>query len=474
MEDFLPQLDVDKIREFPAELGAFDSESLCVRYSFAHDEYTAAMRSLPDANELPDHLKTVVHEKTHLLHFITTPFGLLIYRLRGLQTFLVSDAVRTARGHGHAVAFPLQKTFRTLPGPVAREVEQRIQVWYGVELLILILMGEIDVWQTHILTNPYLRGVTLAELFAQIQYYLVQRQAGPDVRAEPEKIDAENAGIEGTLLATDLLLGGANTLAIIESAGTASEYFGSTRLTLDQFKAEVEQAAWSSTTAPKSWLIDGLRSVCAASLPEFILSYLALCEVALFGPSLPEHRPLRTRGINVREMLPFLRWFDLIHAASQVPPMTSLADYGRYTAAVCRAAGFTPPGDVVDASVAATPEPPHDPSERAYWKAQRMRRDMPAAFLNYPSILARLPMEFDFPVITYRDRTLFLKDKLLLHQFVLGYLTRAVVRRMLLRQDLAVTMPYAPTTEETAFYTAELAAVLEGGLGYRVTGIALS
>ena len=226
MEDFLPQLDVDKIREFPAELGAFDSESLCVRYSFAHDEYTAAMRSLPDANELPDHLKTVVHEKTHLLHFITTPFGLLIYRLRGLQTFLVSDAIRTARGHGHAVAFPLQKTFRTLPGPVAREVEQRIQVWYGVELLILILMGEIDVWPTHILTNPYLRGVTLAELFAQIQYYLVQRQAGPDVRAEPEKIDAKNAGIEGALLATDLLLGGANTLAIIESAGTASEISG--------------------------------------------------------------------------------------------------------------------------------------------------------------------------------------------------------------------------------------------------------
>lgn len=474
MQDFLPRLDVDKIREFPAELGAFDSESLCVRYSFGRDDYDAAMQSLRGATELPDHLKTVVHEKTHLLHSTTTPFGLLIYRLRGLQTFLVSDAIRVAGASGHQVTFPLQKTFRALPKAVAREVEQRIQVWYGIELLILVVMGEIDVWQTHILANPYLRGVTLAELFSQVQFYLAQRQAAPGTAIEPETVDAEHAGVEGALLATDILLGGANTLAIIESAGTASEFFGSTRLTLDQFKAYVEQAPWSSTTAPKSWLIHGLRLVRAASLPEFILSFLALCEAALFGPCLPEHRSLRTHGINVREMLPFLRWFDLINAASKVPPMTSLADHERYTTAVCRAAGLTPPKDVVDASVAAAPEPPQDPSEHAYWKAQRMRREEPWTFLNYPFILGRLPMDLDFPVISYRDRTLFLKDKLLLHQLVLGYLTRAVVRRMLLRPDLSVAMPYTPTPEETTFYTTELSAVLEGAHGYRAAGLVIS
>ena len=104
-------MDVDKIREFPAELGAFDSESPCVRYSFAHDEYTAAMRSLPDANELPDHLKTVVHEKTHLLHFITNPFGLLIYRLPACKRS--SSAMRTGllEGTGMPSRSPCRRRF---------------------------------------------------------------------------------------------------------------------------------------------------------------------------------------------------------------------------------------------------------------------------------------------------------------------------------------------------------------------------
>ena len=136
--------------------------------------------------------------------------------------------------------------------------------------------------------------------------------------------------------------------------------------------------------------------------------------------------------------------------------------------ALCRALGWAPPKEVVDASVASSPHMPDEPYERMYWKAQRVRSEAPGAFLNYPYIIARLPMDFDFPVIVYKDKTVFLKDKASLRFFNIGYLTRTVLRRMLLQANIGVTLPCSPLEAEKASYTAELEHILEGLLGFRV------
>jgi len=128
----------------------------------------------------------------------------------------------------------------------------------------------------------------------------------------------------------------------------------------------------------------------------------------------------------------------------------------------------------VQATVNAGGDPPLDPRERVYGKALRIRMQGPGAFLDSLAILGHLPMDMDFPVIQYTDRTLFLKDKVLLHQLIMSYLTRAVVRRMLLRADLTVQMPYPPLPEESALYTTELKAVLEQALGMPVPGVLVS
>jgi hypothetical protein len=228
------------------------------------------------------------------------------------------------------------------------------------------------------------------------------------------------------------------------------------------------------TTVPKSWLHDAIHFVHASTLPEFLMSYLALCEVALFAPVLFEHRALRKGGVKSSEILPFVRWRSALEASSKVSPLTSLSDYDRYTRQVCEGARLTPPQDIVQATVNAGGDPPRDPRERVYWTAMRIRTQGPGAFLDSLGILGHLPMDMDFPVIQYTDRTLFLKDKVLLHQLVMSYLMRAVVRRMLLRPDLTVPMPYPPLPEETALYTTELKALLEQALGISVPGVLVS
>jgi hypothetical protein len=473
MDGELPALDIDRIAEFPADFGDFSFESLTVRYDFTRDEYRAAMAAFPSTRELSEPLKTAIHETTHLLHSTTTPFGLFVYRVRGLQTRIVSDAILAVRSRGHDVTFPLQKTFRSLPRDAAGEVEWRLRLWYGLELIVLAMMGEADVFNTHIVNNRYVRGLTVAGLFAHAQLYFAQARGVPE--APIEALDPMNARAEASLFVGDLLLGGASTLAVIETAGTVSEYVASEHLNLMDFKARMQGASWMHTTVPKSWLSPALDHVRASTLPEFILSYLALCEVALFPPVLLEHRPLRTGAVKSIDILPFARWHRALAAAASVSPMTALTDYDRYTREICATAELTPPMDVVAASVnTADSAPPLDPRERAYLKAQLIRARGPGAFLDCLGMLGRLPPDLDFPVIQYTDRTLFLKDKVLLNAVVTGYLVRAVVRRMLLRPDLVVTMPYPPTPEESAFYARELTSMFEETLGMRVPGVGVA
>lgn len=468
----LPALDLDNFAELPSDFGTFSFESLCVTYDFTRGEHDAARAGLRGASELPEPLKTVAHETTHLLHATTTPFGLFVYRMRRLQVLLVSDAVRVARSGGHAMTLPLQKSMRALPRAIRSEVEQRLRAWYGVEILLLVMMGEVDVWMPHVVRNPYLQSVSVAQLFAQAQYLLAQL-TGEDL--EIENVSPSDVAAEAPLMAFDVLAGGANTLAVIETAGTVAEYAGCSRLDLDQFKAEILGARWIHTTVPKQWLESGLHQVRASTLPEFVGSYLALCEVALFTPVLAEHRPLRRSGIEAVDILPFRRWQLLLQAASQVPALESVQDYERYTGQVCGIAGLVPPRDLVQASVTAAGGPPAEPREFTYWKAQRIRSQTPGAFVDpLRTTLQGLPMDLDFPVIRYTDRTLFVKDKERLHRLLLGYLVPAVLRRMLLRPDLNVQMPYPPTAEESTFLAGELKGWLEQTLEVTLPEITIS
>src|SRR5262249_42540737 len=220
--------------------------------------------------------------------------------------------------------------------------------------LILVLLGEVDTWLKQIQRNPFLRGVSLTGLFALLQVYIARHYAlqqqfgppggpgGPPGREasdagdyEPDEVDlAVQARVESMLLTSDILGDWVNTLSIIESAGTASEYWGCRRLSLDGVKATIRGARLTLTPVPRMALEEALCRVGATTLDEFIPSYLAICELALFGPVMPQHRHLRRGRIRLYEIVPFLRWSELLNAASKTPPLTGLSDYERYTSAL--------------------------------------------------------------------------------------------------------------------------------------------
>ncbi|MGZ8876231.1 MAG: hypothetical protein ACXW1F_07085 [Halobacteriota archaeon] len=500
LHDTLLALDPSGIEDFPAELGAFSVESLCVSFNFTRQQHLDALAGAVPAiitgQELPENVKTVIHETTHLFHTLTTPLGLFIHRLRRLQGRLVIEAIRQIVRGGIQPRFPLIKMRGRVPGNAAERFETYLQIWYAIELYVLILLGEIDFWQQHLTKNPLVKTLNLTQIFISVQNYLalhineIQRfgslsnqllETTPAFTGyEHENFDAlAQERFWGNILVTDMASGGgANTLGVIESAGTVSEYYGSQALDLEVWKQSIS-AKPSVRSGPQSWLLWAFH-IRAKTLPDFMHAYLGICELALFAPLLPEYRPLRKDEINLRELLPYTRWFTLLGAAQNIDPPTSPLDYSRYVDTLSEAAGWPTITQIAQLAVQGGNTVPLDPVEQVYRKAQHMRVEQPAIFLNYPWFVFPATREhlakridFEFPVIKYTDKTLFTKDKEKLNLLNIFYLCRLATRTLLLKDTVDLKLPYDPLDEERVQYARAIQEMLSAATGAKMPKVSI-
>lgn len=498
--DILTALDVHGVKERPAELGAFNVESLSVRYDFTREELASAIRALSPETDPLEPVKTVMHETTHLFHTLTTPFGFLVYAVRRMQAMLVRDAIIELRfEHGLKIRYPLVRWARELPRQARDAIHSYLSLWYKSELFILFALDGVKSWEQQILRNPLLRNTSQAMLFADIQnalaafYRRLARQAAvasgtslaeaalPFADYVADEVSAEGTG-EGLLLIVQTLLDDLNMIFVTESAGTFAESWGcqSTNATevWRHFQATFNKRGLGNTVATK--ILDGRLNTSNAS--EFVQSYLVLCELSLLGPVLPQHRSLRRGPVDLWELIPFLRWWRLVTLAREIEPMHSLDDYGRYTEELCERLGWVSPKTMTQATAAQHIGLPGDFQEATFVTASQWRASAPGIFQNYGWVLqgddaahAAFLSEFHFPVMQYRDRTFYLKDTVRLSSLTREYLVRATLRAVLLRDKISIRMPYRPKDDkELAFFREGLVGDLAEIIGIRINELELT
>jgi len=498
MEEILTALDLRGVRDLPGEMGAFSVESLFVRYDFSFDELVGAFRALPDAQELPEPLKTMVHETTHLFHTITTPFGFLIYALRRLQASVVIDAINSLRfAHKMKVRYPLVDFIFQMPPKVQQDVGPYLKVWYECELFILLALDGPEAWGRQAVENPLVRGLGPSELFSRIQRYLAifyreqirkLRAAGggggeanaplPFADYEPDEPGLGGSGKDDrNVIAIQMMVGEANMIAITESAASVAEFWRNTRLNREQFFQQVQSRWQQQGLALASGFLRG--AINARRAEEYVLSYLALCDVALFGPVLPHHRHFR-KGANILyQVLPFFRIRDLLGAAHEIRAMESLGDYVRYTSELCRALGWVAPAEITQFTAKEHVALETDNLELAYLISSHYRKSKPWIFQDYSFLLAgdnkQFWMDINFPVIQYGDRTVYHSNKALLVPLTRFYLVRAALRAILLRDNVSLKLPYRPkNAEEVSFLRETLIQDLESAIGLRINDLSLN
>jgi len=500
--DIFSAFDLSGIPDRPGELGAFSIESLYVRYDFTYQEFVDSFALLPPKVELPEPLKTVTHETTHLFHTLTTPFGFLIYALRRVQAFLVQNAINDLRrNYGLTVRLPLMKFARGLPESIRKDTEHYFGMWFECELFILFALDGFEAWNQQVLKNPYLTGLGPSDLFSRTQRWIarlyrdheraVRREfkRPPDEATLPfgdyraDKLGGKsNRSTDFYVLTQSTFLDDLNMIFVTESAGTIAESFGSSGRASDvwdRFRKTFDRRGIGNMFGVR--LMES--SMKASSASEFVLSYLALSELALFGPVLPQHRAFRAgKHADLWELMPFLRWQRLVGAAGKIRPMRGMEDHERYVGELCQALGWIDPTTLTRFTADRHVSMENDTVEAIYVAASGYRRADPTVFLDYGWVLtgdgpehARFLSLFNFPVVQYRDRTLYHRDKELLLGLTRWHLLRVALRTILLRDRVEIQMPYRPKDdEEVAFMRQTLIDDLQQAIGIRVDRLTLT
>jgi hypothetical protein len=502
MDDIFTAFDVSGVSDRPGELGAFSVESLYVRYDFTRQDMIDAFDAITPDADLPDPVKTILHETTHLFHTITTPFGFLVYALRRLQATMVGNAIIDLRRmYGLSIRYPLIHFARQLPPEVQRHVQPYFRVWYECELFILFALDGFEAWNQQFLRNPMLRGMPVSELFSRTQSSIAinYRTVARNLRNEKglpgddlslpfadyvvDEFPGEAAlAYERLMSHTRVIADDLNMIFITESAGTFAESWGIDAISLDVFWQRFRKSFSRRGLGNLIGLHILEGKIPTSRLSELVLSYLTLCELALFGPVLPHHRRLRQGHSDVFELIPFLRWWRLIGAAAEVQPMRSLDDYERYTRELCQVLKWVTPTSITGLAATQHVAIPFDMQEALYVEASRYRREVPGLFLDYGWVLRgegethlKFLSQFNFPVIQYRDQTFYHRDQELLHSFTRWYLLRAALRSILLRRRIALRLPYRPRdAEEVSSLRETLLDDLQDLTGIRVRNLTLT
>jgi hypothetical protein len=485
----------DDVQDAQIESGRFSIESLFVSYSFSLDELIAAFDGLDRTSELPEVLKTVVHESTHLYHAMTTPFGFLIYAVRRLQAILVVNTIKSLRErHGVKIRRPLARYILSLPQAVQNDLGGNLSAWYECELFVDLALNTTDALE-RLLLRPPTAGIPPSLLFRKVQQYLAigyreqilalktlrpetpeAATAVPFEQFQPDEFTDDKGHVDRFQLALQIFLEDSNMVSVTESAATVAEFCKTTQLSYADFMDRLPRL-FAQQRLGNPYVSHGLRgTIPTQDVQEFVGSYLALCDVCLFGPVLPHHRHFRIAGGDLIGILPFFRWLDLLGVAPKVSPMRSVDDYGRYTDELCHELGWVTPREIAAFTATHHVSMLGDKFEQTYVQASRHRQRYPWIFQDYQFQLAgnndyqiEFLRTFNFPVIQYRDQTVYQKDKEALMFYTSVHLLRAALRKIMLNKDIQLRMPYRPKNPpEVAFLRDSLVSDLEEIIGYRV------
>lgn len=486
------------------EAGGLGADSLFARFDFTRDALLAARARRLDAirsgrpGEMPAELRTYVHELTHYVQYTTTPYGLFLHHCRVLQNRATIEIVQTLLASSGGFMMPLLRNVPDLSGESEATVRRGLALWLNVESLVASLAGDqerraalvsafvADVKRLDAGLRPRLPPLLdFREAFARVQESLADlitslnhaaEQMGNEVPMVCPVSDADRSAIRVELadatglspdqdradlradLALELFGNPWNVEAVIESAATAAEFWGSD-ISYDQFLAWADAPVDPRLRLYRNCIAQALPSIKSRQLSTVIPTYLALCELALSAPLLPEHAVLRRQKSDFRQILPTHRWMELLRAAGKVRPMNGRTDHSRYVTDLCRDLDWVHPVQIAKSAVDG-PTMVSAPLSQIYNWGQRARALSSGDFIGLDRyLLEDTPTasawrdRFNFVIIDYADVTTYHADKGFLRAMTTRHLETLGLRCIMEGRQLLIKAPYRGDDAERRWMT---------------------
>lgn len=473
--------------------GLFNFESLNVRLGFERARLDWARSEFLRTGRPPEELRAYVHELTHYVQSTTTPFGIFLHYCRQLQTADTVELVRALLKAGLKVERPLiRRAPVDLDGPIGSTVRGVVARWTNTEYLAAFLGQNYKKFINYAeaLTSDGAKFMvpdhltSFGRLQGGIAHFIETENAGRQSMGFPpwdqgdfdvDAINAEGASFGShdsralERMAVGLELLGRNpwgTRSIIESAAMAAEWAESGH-SLESLREIAKDWSDPDTADYRRCLERGFGVIQTDDLPQFCFTYVALSELALQAPLLPQHAGLRKGTLDPTQLFPSLRFWALLTVARDVAPLRGLSDVGRYYTDLCAALGWVHP---VQLQTIAQHAPANigDRRVQRYLWAQQERARCQHAFINLlrrdcdPTVEgAVFRARYAFPVIEYTNKTLYMGDKDALWSLTTQHLLTYTMRQIMLGKTLTVPCPYRGDPKEAETLTIWLREELE-------------
>jgi hypothetical protein len=447
----LQEVDIELIGKQSPTLGVFDSLALSARYNFTWEEYQlgAAFFALNE-QALPEVIKTILHETTHLYQMLSTPYGYYYHLVRSFQSNQAVVLWRILQKKG-TTKHPLMTAIaRCRPREAFPDLWFNLYLWYLAEIVLLYMEGNKDIYLRQRLNNPLFKGKPVVQCFAELEACLAALLAatGRNCDYVGHNLFIEGSRDEEMAMTALKATGDFDVLSILESWAKTSEFWNS----------EIEGSSYSKYLFPSPLSIEQSRyyyliehakpSIKTTDHRRFVWTYAALCELSLFGPILPQHSKLRSGKTTLAEIHPLSRFLSFLRTAAEIEPVRNLdSDYRRFIEEVCSAKAWPSPLAMNDG--VAFHYPPQDLRSDLYHRAQALRARVPSAFIDLScwytpknDFTKELTYYFVHPVMEFSDKVLFHKDKTVVAFFITQYAVNAYLRKFLLSDDLTVTLPF--------------------------------
>lgn len=470
----------------------FDIDSLVARYDFSVKEWKRALSAMSRGSPFSDEMRSWVHEQQHLYHTVTTPFGLFVWRLRSLQTNTVRNLlILLPQQFSLPVKFPLLGYIETLPQSVRQEFKFTLMLWHAAEMVVNQQLGTLAETEALELKSQFTAGRTPVDFFRIVQaniaaeYEMLENAAqergeasrdGIRMPVQPllnESIPDMTSERKLSILTDTVRMTLSEEMAmpsVLESAGLAAEYWWDRNEDITQI---FNAAKTSFDRQDSAYILPLTRTSYAipkAAPHALLATHLAICDLALFGPVLPQHFPLRKSGVHISELFPNLRLEKIWSVLGQVAPMHGPTDYQRFTDEICALLGWVTPSKIVEGSDILRPTIMADARDGVYEEALRWRCALPGIFADPEAAFvdeAAQPFfnTFSCPIMQFTDKVLYSANKPLLEWFTTSYLFYLWHRQLFIGRPSPMKLPWRSTPGEVETLRTTLQEMMEASLG---------
>lgn len=438
----------------------FDIFACKIKFSFDSSSYLNSLKQYKEKGAVDDCLKVIIHEYFHYFQRAYSTYGFYFQMLERYKEVLVINMVKHILYQYKNIDGADRSVIDVIQTDSRLRNDNLINKWLFEWIDLYLLNSYVNDSPEKYLADceimnqirPDFIGLFISKKYAaidkQLQAYLKGIFGGfPYKRYKTIDSSSENKSRILYMESQGMKIKVVNmftTKGILESYSKAAEFFLiKEELSLDYFRG----LSFSAKNNDYYFtLVFAAQNIPAKNSTEFLLTFLAICDIVISPPCIPYLSMLREEYPSITEFDPGYRFHCVWEPMTRIKPITSLEeDYVRYTQELCQALGWPTPMDIAEEIVSKCSymESSDDIMFRVFYQSQQLRLKEPYCFLEITSFLTYLHNNYPYcPLVELSDMVLInhgINDEV---YFPLEYLNRQYWGNTLTRNTTEVMFPY--------------------------------